>query len=433
MDDLAIIDRFTETFSRYIDSGFGLLAGDVAFLTSVLVAIDITLAGLFWAMHGEDSVPAQLIRKVLYVGFFALLLNNFKGLADIIFQSFAGLGLKASGASLTAADLMRPGFVASTGFTASRPLLEKAGELVGITTFFSNFVTIAVLMLAWLIVLLAFFVLSVQLFITIIEFKLTVLAGFVLVPFALFGHTAFLAERVLGNVISSGIKLMVLAIVVGIGASLFGTLIRPTTEVTLTQAASTILAAIAVFGLAIFVPGIAAGLVSGAPQLGAGAAVATAAGLGGTAVAGGMLSGGGARLAGRAVGGGIKAAASLTGRVGAAYEGGGVGGVALTTVTAPASRMIASGTAPVRDAYREGAAQGYRDAVPPSGSGSTGSGSGPSGGPGPSSTPADGPPAWAQSLARRQRMTQAGMVAAQALREGDRPASGSGPDLKDKS
>jgi hypothetical protein len=87
---------------------------------------------------------------------------------------------------------------------------------------------------------------------------LTVLAGFVLVPFALFGQTAFLAERVLGNVISAGIKLMVLAVVVGIGATLFGTLIRPSGEITLTQAASTILAAIAVFGLAVFVPGIAA-------------------------------------------------------------------------------------------------------------------------------------------------------------------------------
>ena len=423
MDDLAIIDRFTETFSRYIDSGFGLLAGDVAFLTSVLVAIDITLAGLFWALMGEDNVPAQLIRKVLYVGFFALLLNNFKGLADIVFQSFAGLGLKASGASLTAADLMRPGFVASTGFTASRPLLEKAGELIGITTFFSNFVTIMVLMLAWLIVLLAFFVLAVQLFITIIEFKLTVLAGFVLVPFALFGQTAFLAERVLGNVISSGIKLMVLAIVVGIGASLFGTLIRPTGEITLTQAASTILAAIAVFGLAVFVPGIAAGLVSGAPQLGAGAAVATTAALSGTAVAGGMLTAGGARLAGRAAGGTIKAAASLTGRTGAAYETGGPRGVARTLVTAPASRMVGSSTAPVRDAYRQGAAQGYRDA-----------GAGP-GSPGPISggPPPAGAPPWAQSLARRQRLTQAGLVATQALREGDRPASGAGPDLKDKS
>jgi type IV secretion system protein TrbL len=429
MDDLAIIDRFTETFSRYIDSGFGLLAGDIAFLTSTLVAIDITLAGLFWALVGEDNVPAQFIRKVLYIGFFAFLLNNFKGLGDIIFQSFAGLGLKASGASLTSADLMRPGFVASTGFTASRPLLEKAGELIGITSFFTNFVTITVLMLAWLIVLLAFFVLSVQLFITIIEFKITVLAGFVLVPFALFGHTAFLAERVLGNVISSGIKLMVLAIVVGIGATLFATLIRPSGDVTLTQAASTILAAIAVFGLAVFVPAMAAGLVSGAPQLGAGAAVATTAALGGSAIAAGMLTAGSARLAGRTSGGAIKAAASLTGRVGAAYEAGGAGGVARTMIAGPASRAIASGTGPMRDAYRQGAAQGYRDADLPPSDGDPGRGAS-SLGSGPTQPQA---PAWAQNLARRQRTAQAGLLAAQALRDGDRPASGAGPDLKDKS
>jgi type IV secretion system protein TrbL len=427
LDDLAIIDRFTETFSRYIDSGFGLLAGDVAFLTTVLVAIDITLAGIFWAMYGDENVPVQLIRKVLYVGFFALLLNNFKGLADIVFQSFAGLGLKASGTAMTAADLMRPGFVASAGFDASRPLIEKAGELIGITTFFSNFVTIAVLLLAWVIVLLAFFVLAVQLFIAIIEFKLTTLAGFVLVAFALFGQTAFLAERVLGNVISSGIKLMVLAIVVGIGSSIFGTLVRPTADITLTQAASTILAAIAVFGLAIFVPGIAAGLITGAPQLGAGAAVATTAAAGGTVVAGGMLASGAARLAGRASGAAIKAAASLTGTVGAAYQAGGIRGVARATVTAPASRPVASGTAPVRDAYREGAAQGYRDAGP-----SSGPDPNPPGGPGGGVSPGS-PPAWAQRLARRQRMTQAGMITAQGLREGDRPALSPGPELKDKS
>jgi type IV secretion system protein TrbL len=427
MDDLAIIDRFTETFSRYIDSGFGLLAGDVLFLTSVLVAIDITLAGLFWALVGEDNLPAQLIRKVLYVGFFALVLNNFKGLADIVFQSFAGLGLKASGASLTAADLMRPGFVASTGFTASRPLLEKAGELIGVTSFFTNFVTIVVLMLAWLIVLLAFFVLSVQLFITIIEFKLTVLAGFVLVPFALFGQTAFLAERVLGNVISAGIKLMVLAVVVGIGSTLFGTLIRPSGEITLTQAASTILAAIAVFGLAVFVPGIAAGLVSGAPQLGAGAAVATGAALGGTAVAGSILAGGAARLTGRAIGGSIKSAAALTGRVGAAFEAGGPRGVARTTITAPPTRLITAGTARMRDAYRRGAAQGYRDVEPPDGSDPDRGADALGGGARPE------PPGWARDLARRQQLTQAGLVAAGALREGDRPVAGGGPDLKDKS
>ena len=38
------------------------------------------------------------------------------------------------------------------------------------------------------------------------RFKLTTLAGFVLIPFGLFGKTAFMAERVLGNVVSSGIR-----------------------------------------------------------------------------------------------------------------------------------------------------------------------------------------------------------------------------------
>lgn len=424
MDELGIIDRFTETFSRFIDSGFGLLAGDVAFLTSTLVAIDITLAGLMWALAGENDVLAQLIKKILYVGFFALVLNNFKSLADVVFSSFAGLGLKATGAALTADDLMRPGFVAEAGFTASKPLLEQAGELIGITSFFANFVTIAVLMLAWLIVLFAFFILAVQLFIAIIEFKLTALAGFVLVPFALFGQTAFLAERVLGNVVSSGIKLMVLAIVVGIGSGIFSDLTQTAGEITLAQATSTILGAIAVFGLAIFVPAIAAGLISGAPQLGAGSAVATAAGASGALIAGGMLAGSAARMTGRTTASAVNAAASLTGRVGAAYSEGGAIGVARATLSAPAAHMARSATAPLRDAYRDGAAAGYRAASPSSDAAANASMAGPSAG---------SPPGWARDLARRQRLTQAGMITAQALREGDRPSGSSGPNLKPNS
>ena len=50
MNDVTVIDRFLDTFSRYIDSGFGLLQGEVAFLTATLIVIDMTLAGLFWAM-----------------------------------------------------------------------------------------------------------------------------------------------------------------------------------------------------------------------------------------------------------------------------------------------------------------------------------------------------------------------------------------------
>jgi type IV secretion system protein TrbL len=221
-----VIDQFLETFTRYIDSGFGLLGGEVSYLAATLAAIDVTLAGLFWSWGGDEDILARLVRKTLFVGVFAFLIGNWNSLTRVIFESFAGLGLKASGTGLSSADFLRPGKIAQVGLDAGRPILDSISGLMGYVSFFENFVQIAVLLFAWIVVLLAFFILAIQLFITLIEFKLTTLAGFVLIPFGLFGKTAFAAERVLGNVISSGVKVLVLAVIVGIGSTLFAQL-RP--------------------------------------------------------------------------------------------------------------------------------------------------------------------------------------------------------------
>jgi type IV secretion system protein TrbL len=313
MADLSVIDRFTETFARYIDSGFGLLSGDVSFLSSTLIGIDLTLAGLAWSMRADDHVMVTLAKKVLYVGAFAFIIGNFKSLADIVFASFSSIGLKAAGGSLSAADLARPGFVASAGFTAAHPLLEETGQFSGFDVL-TNLPTILILLICWILIVLAFFVLSVQLFVTLIEFKLTTLASFILVPFALWGKTAFLAEKTLGNVVASGVKVMVLAIIIGIGSTIFGqlasTLTRP---VDIVSAMSLLLAALSLFGLGIFGPGIAAGLVSGAPQLGAGAAAGTVAGAAAVVIGGGAAAAGGLRLAAGGSMAAVRSAASLTG------------------------------------------------------------------------------------------------------------------------
>ncbi len=159
---------------------------------------------------------------------------------------------------------------------------------MGYISFFENFIQIMVLLFAWVMVLLAFFILAIQLFVTLIEFKLTTLAGFVLIPFGLFGKSAFMAERVLGNVISSGIKVLVLAVIVGIGSTLFSqfTSAATGTQPSIDDAMAIVLAALSLLGLGIFGPGIANGLVSGGPQLGAGAAVGAAAAGGGVVAAG---------------------------------------------------------------------------------------------------------------------------------------------------
>src|SRR5207253_9375115 len=100
VNDLGVIDRFLAAFIKYIDSGFGLLGGDVAFLTTALVGIDITLAGLFWSLEPTDNVLGKLLKKILYVGAFALILGSFQTLSEVIFRSFAGLGLTAGGGRL---------------------------------------------------------------------------------------------------------------------------------------------------------------------------------------------------------------------------------------------------------------------------------------------------------------------------------------------
>ena len=320
MNNVGVIDQFLNTFTTYIDFGFGLIKGDINYLSSTLIAVDITLAGLFWAWGADEDVLQRLIKKTLYIGFFAFLIGNFNNLSAIIFNSFASLGLKAGGSSISTADFLRPGKLAQVGLDAGQPLLDAASQMMGFTSFFANFVQIAVLMVSWLIVLIAFFILAFSSSSRSIEFKLTTLAGFVLIPFALFNKTSFLAEKVLGNIVASGIKVMVLAVIVGIGTGLFSQFttsyadIQPTVE----QALSVVLAALAMLGLGIFGPGIATGLVSGAPQLGAGAVVGTGlavAGRGRAAWAHGLAGIGGA-VAGRS--------AAAAARGGAHTRGGGI-------------------------------------------------------------------------------------------------------------
>ena len=108
MGGTGVIDRFLEVFTSYIDSGFGLLGSEVGFLASTLAAIDITLAALFWSWGADDDIMARLIKKTLFVGVFAYLIGDWNNLARIVFESFSGLGLKASGSSLSAADFLRP-------------------------------------------------------------------------------------------------------------------------------------------------------------------------------------------------------------------------------------------------------------------------------------------------------------------------------------
>lgn len=469
MDDVGVIDSFLNTFTTTIDSGFGLVKGNVLSLAGTLSVLDIALAGLFWAWAADEDIIQRLVKKTLYIGFFAWLINDFDALSKIVFDSFAALGLKVGGGSLVLSDFLRPGRLASTGFDAARPLLDSVHNLLGPVAFFTNFIQIFVLCLSWLIVLAAFFILAVQLFVALIEFKLTTLAGFVLIPFALFSRTAFLAEKVLGNVVSSGVKIMVLAVISAIASVLFKqfTVSYGSDVPTIGQSVSVVLASLAIVGLSIFGGSIANGLISGAPQLGAGAAVGTGmavgamgaaavAGVGAVASGGAAAIGataaaarGGAAIAGAATSAYSAGAAGTSGGAGSMAAGiGGIGRAVGWNVANAAKGAASRAGSSLRESYAAGGrwvARGMGGDSPtgdggdgsssggggdPTGSGPAGSGpSGPNGGSGP--TTGGEPPRWARNMKRRNAAAHAA-EAAHVIRSADGGGGSASIDLSEK-
>ena len=121
------------------------------------------LAGAQWAL-AQEAPLAPFFRKVLFIGFFAFLINNWETLATVINQSGALLGLRAGGSSMTLADLHNPGRVASIG-TELFGRTVALGEGMNIITDFGPLIVIYV---AAFTAMLGFFLLALQVFVALI-------------------------------------------------------------------------------------------------------------------------------------------------------------------------------------------------------------------------------------------------------------------------
>lgn len=312
----ATVNAFLDQFLAVADSGFGLIRGDVTFVLNALIAVSIVLAGAQWALAGEAPL-APFFRKVLFIGFFAFLVNNWGALATAINQSGAMLGLRAGGGALSMADFHNPGRVAGIG-------MDLFGRTVAMSegmNILTDFIPLATVFIAALFVMLGFFILALQVFVALIAFKLGALAAFVALPWGVFTGTSWVAERPLGWVAGSAIRLFILALIASVSLSFADTL--PAT-LTLDEggALSVLLFGLTVLALAWFGPMLASEVMQGQPHLSGSDAVRTA--------IGGAATGIGAAMTARYVAGGalstVRSISRLGRGAGRSGRGGGYGG-----------------------------------------------------------------------------------------------------------
>ena len=355
-------------FSDTVTAGFAALSGAVSGIFGLMIVLVVALTGIQWALSPQREMLAAGFSKVLLIGAFAWLINDWQALSETIYAGFLELGLTAGGGALSRAEFLNPGAVLHQGWEIVRALGETPAPIDNPLDVVGNLTDALILGLAMIGIMLAFGVLALQIIVSLVEFKIVTLGGFVLLPFGIWSKSAFLAERPLGYVVSSGLKVLALAIVVSGARSIFDQLL-PSANPDLYEALTILVASLLLAMLAIFIPNLAGALVTGGPTLGAGAALGGALAVGGAAALGVGAAGAAAGAVGRS--------AALAGRSRAA-----AGAVTTTRPSGPPPSSPPGGAPPP-------------SGRPPSGGASAGSR------PSPDLGPASGPSTTAQSLSDR--------------------------------
>lgn len=297
-------------FSNTVSAGFSALQGPVNSVFGLLIALVVALTGIQWALSPNREVLAAGFGKILLIGAFAWLINDWQALSETIYAGFLELGLTAGGGDLSRADFLNPGAILAEGWRIVKALGDTPAPVENPLDIAGNLTDALILGLAMIGIMLAFAVLALQIIVSLVEFKIVTLGGFILLPFGIWSKSAFLAERPLGYVVSSGLKILALAIVVSGARTVFDQL-QPSTNPDIYEALTILVASILLAMLAVFIPNLASALVTGGPALGAGALVT-----------GGLAVGGAGLLAGAGLVGAGGAAARLAGPARAASSAG---------------------------------------------------------------------------------------------------------------
>jgi type IV secretion system protein TrbL len=288
-------------FSNTVSAGFSALQGPVNGVFGLMIVLVVALTGIQWALSSNREVLASGFGKVLLIGAFAWLINDWQALSETLYAGFLELGLTAGGGDLSRADFLNPGAILAEGWRIVKALGDTPAPVENPLDIAGNLTDALILGLAMIGIMLAFAVLALQIIVSLVEFKIVTLGGFILLPFGIWSKSAFLAERPLGYVVSSGLKVLALAIVVSGARSVFDQL-QPSANPDIYEALTILVAAILLAMLAVFIPNLASALVTGGPALGAGALVT-----------GGLAVGGAGLLAGAGLVGAGGAAARLAG------------------------------------------------------------------------------------------------------------------------
>lgn len=220
----------------------------------ILATIEIGIAAVWLAIQSAslDSWFAELVRRIMFVGFFAFVLAQGPTFAKAVVDSLFQIG--AGGGTASPADVFNAGLAVAT----------KMSEKVQFGLFEDNALAISAAF-AMVVTVIAFSLVAAIFVSVMVEMYIGLLAGMIMLGLGGSSFTKDFAVRYLVYAFSVGMKLMALVMISRIGSEvLIGLANQPDIGDQFQTALAIAGIAVVVFIIAMYVPNIMQGVVQGA-------------------------------------------------------------------------------------------------------------------------------------------------------------------------
>lgn len=305
-------------------------------LFGLLAVIEFAWSAAVMAMEKADlqSWSSALLRKIMWLGaFYALLVYGPQWIPAII-DSFTQLGGIAAG--INGVQGLSPSNVFTKGLNIGAALLNAASA----SAFLTSPATCLAVLLAAALVVLAFIAITIQYVVAVVESYLVVSAGVIFLGFGGSRWSTPYVERYIGLGVSTGVKIMILYMLIGVGMSLSNGWLNEAAGIGTSPNPSMtgfdVMGAALIFMMLCWqVPKLFAAVLGGSPALSGGDLVST-----GTA-----LVAGGAAVASLGAGAVAAAAGGAAALFGSSGAGSAAAGTSASSVVAGVTSMGNAGTA----------------------------------------------------------------------------------------
>ena len=213
-----ILTDLVQQFLQATSSWYQALIPIAKSLFVTLAAIQLAWSAAWWVIEEDDLNPilVHLLRRLLALGFFWAVLVNANVWVPAVIDGFVAAGKRAAAAAGANLQELNPSTVLDQGILVSSSLWN-AVDTSGWLTAIAGALLAA---LVSLLVFLSFAVIAANLVVALVEMCVVIGGGVLLLGFAGSSWTLPFAERYLSLAVSTGVKLFLLYLIVGLGTAL---------------------------------------------------------------------------------------------------------------------------------------------------------------------------------------------------------------------